>query len=362
MRVVVKIGTSSLTDTSGAVDDSAIDKLCDEIAELRALGHEVLAVSSGAIAAGVSVLDLPSRPTDITTLQALAAVGQPRLLESYRRRLSHHGLVAAQALLDPHDFVDRSQYLHARRALVRLLQLGCVPIVNENDAIASDEIRYGDNDRLAALVAHSIAADALVLLTDLDGLFSADPALRRDATLIEHVGADDPLLAIDAGRAGTSRGSGGMASKLEAARIASWSGVRTVIANAARADVLPDAVDNLAVGTSFEAHRRRLGARKLWIAFAARVAGRVVVDAGARRALVERGTSLLPAGVIDVTGRFVAGDTVEVVGPDAVPFARGMVSVDHTDLRTAAGHRTTDLPAAVAHEVIHRDDLVLLSA
>ena len=360
MRVVVKIGTSSLTDTDGAVDDSAIDKLCDEIAELRALGHEVLAVSSGAIAAGVSVLDLPSRPTDITTLQALAAVGQPRLLESYRRRLSHHGLVAAQALLDPHDFVDRSQYLHARRALVRLLQLGCVPIVNENDAIASDEIRYGDNDRLAALVAHSIAADALVLLTDLDGLFSADPALRRDATLIEHVGADDPLLAIDVGRAGTSRGSGGMASKLEAARIASWSGVRTTIARASRPDVLRHAVAGAAVGTTFEANELRLPARKLWIAFAARVAGSVVVDDGARRAVMERATSLLPAGVVKAEGRFVAGETVDVRSADGRVFARGMVSVDALDLARIAGLHTRDLPDGLVHEVVHRDDLVLL--
>ena len=357
----MKIGTSSVTDDHGAVDDAAIAKLAAEVAALRTGGHQVVVVSSGAVAAGVAALGLDARPTDVSTLQALAAAGQPRLMRSWDAALAGHGLVPAQALLVPHDFVDRRQYLHARRTLSRLLELGTVPIINENDAIASDEARYGDNDRLAALLAHNIGAAVLVLLTDLDGLFTADPRLGGDdAVLIERVTTDDPLLSIAAGHGGSGRGSGGMASKLEAARIASWSGVRTVIANAARADVLIDAVGNRSVGTSFDAHRRKLGARKLWIAFAARVAGRVAVDDGARRALVERGTSLLPAGVTDVAGRFVAGDTVEVVGPDDVPFARGMVSVDHTDLRKAAGHRTTDLPAAVAHEVIHRDDLVLL--
>ena len=360
MRVVVKIGTSSLTDARGAVDDAAIDKLCDEIADLRVAGHDVLAVSSGAIAAGVGALGLAVRPSDVTTLQALAAAGQPRLMEAYRRRLGSHGLVAAQALLDPHDFVDRSQYLHARRALERLIALGCVPIVNENDAIASDDIRYGDNDRLAALIAHSLRADALVLLTDLDGLYTADPGGEPSARLIELVGADDPLLAIDAGRSGSDRGSGGMASKLEAARIASWSGVRTTIARASRPGVLRQAVEGTAVGTTFAANERRMPARKLWIAFAARVAGSVVVDEGARAAVIERATSLLPAGVVRANGRFRAGETVDVCGIDGRAFARGMVSVDAVDLSRIAGLRTGDLPDGLVHEVVHRDDLVLL--
>jgi glutamate 5-kinase len=205
-----------------------------------------------------------------------------------------------------------------------------------------------------------VSAAVVVLLTDLDGLYTADPRTDPLAELIVHVPADDPLLAIRAGRGGSGRGSGGMASKLEAARIASWSGVRTVIANAARPAVLAGAVAGEDVGTSFEAHRRRLGARKLWIAFAARVAGRVAVDDGARRALVERGTSLLPAGVVDVVGRFAAGDTVDVSTTAGAVFARGMVSLDAAAVRTGAGRRTSDLPAGVAHEVIHRDDLVLL--
>lgn len=361
MRVVVKIGTSSLTDERGAIDDGAIVKLSGEVAEARAAGHEVVVVSSGAVAAGVAALALDARPTDMVTLQALAAAGQPRLMQSWTAALDAHELVPAQALLVPHDFIDRRQYLHARRTLTRLLELGVVPIINENDAIASDE-RYGDNDRLAALVAHNVGAAVLVLLTDLDGLYTADPRVTAGASLLTRVRVDDPLLAIRAGRGGSGRGSGGMASKLEAARIASWSGVRTVIANAARPDVLAGAMADDTVGTSFEAHRRKLAARKLWIAFASRVAGRVAVDDGARRALVERSTSLLPAGVVEVTGRFGEGDTVDVVGTDGVVFARGMVFVEAAQLRKVTGRHTSDLPADMAHEVIHRDDLVLLLA
>ena len=268
VRVVVKIGTSSVTDDHGTIDDDAIVKLASEVAALRADGHEVVVVSSGAVAAGVAALGLTERPTDVATLQALSAAGQPRLMRSWDAALAAHGLVPAQALLVPHDFVDRRQYLHARRTLTRLLQLGTIPIVNENDAIARDEARYGDNDRLAALVAHNIGAAVVVLLTDLDGLFTADPRVHAGARLVTRVPLDDPMLAISAGRGGSGRGSGGMASKLEAARIASWSGVRTVIANAAQSGVLAAAVAGEPVGTTFEAHRRKLGARKLWIAFA----------------------------------------------------------------------------------------------
>jgi glutamate 5-kinase len=360
VRVVVKIGTSSVTDQRGTIDDGAIAGLAGDVAAARRAGHEVVVVSSGAVAAGVAALGLDSRPTDVTTLQALSAAGQPRLMRSWDTALGSHGLVPAQALLVPHDFVDRRQYLHARRTLSRLLELGTVPIINENDAIASDETRYGDNDRIAALVAHNIGAAVLVLLTDLDGLYTADPRTASDAQLVTRVRTDDPLLAIRAGSGGSGRGSGGMASKLEAARIASWSGVRTVIANAARRDALAAAIEDEPVGTTFEAHRRKLSARKLWIAFASQVAGRVTVDDGARRALVERQTSLLPAGVVDVTGRFAEGATVDVTGTDGVAFARGMVFIEAAQLRRVAGHHTSDLPAGMAHEVIHRDDLVLL--
>ena len=359
-RVVVKIGTSSLTDDRGVIEDTAVIKLSAEVASLRATGNEIIVVSSGAVAAGVVAMGLEKRPTDMATLQAIAAAGQGRLMRSWDDALAAHALVPAQALLVPQDFIDRRQYLHARRTLTRILQLGAVPIINENDAIASDEIRYGDNDRLAALVAHNMAASLLVLLTDLDGLYTADPRKHHDATLIASVPVDDPLLAISAGRGGSGRGSGGMASKLESARIASWSGVPTVIANAARPNVLAGAANGEPVGTRFEARNRRLGARKLWIAFAARVAGSVTVDDGARRALTERQTSLLPAGVVSVEGRFLDGDTVDVCGTDGTTFARGMVFIESAQLRKVAGMQTRDLPEGVVHEVIHRDDLVLL--
>src|SRR5690349_21366849 len=362
MRVVAKVGTSSITDDHGAIERAAIAKVTREIAQVRERGHEVLLVSSGAVAAGVAALGFTSRPSDMRTLQAVSAVGQSRIMGVWNAALEGFALTGAQVLVDPHDFVDRTQYLHARQTLARLLELGCVPIINENDAIANDELRYGDNDRIAALVAHSMKADVLVLLTDLDGLYTSDPRFDPGARLVADVAADDPLLSIRADAGGSGRGSGGMASKLEAARIASWSGVRTVIANAARAGVLVGAIAGEPVGTTFEAHRRRLAARKLWIAFASHVAGTVMVDDGARRALVERQTSLLPAGVVDVSGRFGEGDTVDVIGIDGVTFARGMVYVEAGQLRRVAGRHTSDLPAGMAHEVIHRDDLVLLPA
>jgi len=359
--VVVKIGTSSITAESGELDDDAIVKLCAEVAGVRAAGHRVILVTSGAIAAGMPALGLTERPADVGVLQAIAAVGQPRLMERYGRCLGAHGLVPGQVLLTAQEFGQRTQYLHARETLEHLFGLGVVPVVNENDTIANDEIRYGDNDRLAALLAHNVGADVLVLLTDIDGLYTADPRTDPSARIIAHVASDDPLLAVNAGARGTTRGSGGMASKLAAARIASWSGVRTVIARAQRQGVLNDAVDGVeGVGTTFAPHDRSLSARKLWIAFAAQSAGVVVVDEGARRAMVERNTSLLPAGVLGVEGHFDEGDTVEVRDVDGAVFARGMVQVDAGTLQQMRGRRTTDLPEDAAREVIHRDDLVLL--
>lgn len=361
MRVVAKVGTSSITDDHGAIERAAIAKVTREIAEVRRQGHEVLLVSSGAVAAGIATLGFGAWPADMRTLQAVSAVGQSRIMGVWNEELDTFGLTGAQVLVDPHDFVDRTQYLHARQTMARLLELGCVPIINENDAIANDELRYGDNDRIAALVAHAMKADVLVLLTDLDGLYTSDPRFDAAARLVAEVAADDPLLSIRAGAGGSGRGSGGMASKLAAARIASWSGVRTVIANAARDGVLPEAVDGEGVGTTFAGHDRRLPARKLWIAFAAEVRGTVVVDEGARRALTQRSTSLLPAGVRDVIGSFGEGDTIEVSGPDGTVFARGMVYMTAADLRSVAGKQTRDLPEGMVHEVIHRDDMVILA-
>jgi len=360
--VVAKIGTSSLTDVHGAVSTEAVDKLCAEAAALRGHGHRVVIVTSGAIAAGLPALGLSgARPSDLATLQAISAVGQSRLMRVYDDVAARHGLVSGQVLLAPLDFVHRSQYLHARDTLRRLLDLGVVPIVNENDAVADDEIRFGDNDRLAALVAHLISADVMVLLTDTPGLLTADPRLAEDASLIEEIVEIDHELERIAGTAGSVRGSGGMASKLAAAKMAAWSGVRTVIAAAQRPGVLGAAVDGEpGVGTVVRPRDTRLAARKLWIAFAVGAAGTVVVDDGARAALVDKGRSLLPAGVVDVRGDFAPEDAVEIADESGRVFAKGLVRYGAAALKEVAGSRTSALAEGLPHEVIHRDDLVVL--
>jgi glutamate 5-kinase len=357
---VVKVGTSSITDERGELVDRALLKLCADLAAARAAGHRVVLVLSGAIAAGMPALGLTERPTDIGTLQALASVGQPRLAERMNAILSAHGIVAGQVLLTPYDFVHRSQYLHARETMRRLLELGVLPIVNENDTIADDEIRFGDNDRLAALVSHLLHADTLVILSDIEGLFTADPRLDAGASLIEEIVEVDDALEQVAGGAGTERGSGGMASKLAAAKIAAWSGVRVVIASADVPDVVAAALAGRPVGTVVAPRPQRLPSRKLWIAFAQGAEGRVVVDDGARTALVSSGRSLLPAGVRGVEGEFDADDAVEIVGEDGKVFAKGLSRYAAADLRGVAGRRTADLPEGLPHEVVHRDDLVVL--
>jgi glutamate 5-kinase len=276
--------------------------------------------------------------------------------------LDHHGLVAGQVQLAPLDFVHRSQYLHARRTLVRLLDLGVVPVVNENDAVADEEIRFGDNDRLAALVAHLVAARLLVLLTDTAGLLTEDPRRADGGSLIEEVVEIDHELERIAGGPGTRAGSGGMGSKLAAAKIAVWSGVEAVIADASRPGVLAAVTGSApGVGTRFRPRDRRLPARKLWIAFAIGASGTIEVDGGARQALVERGRSLLSAGVLAVRGRFDADDAVEIVGPDGAVFAKGLVRQPSTVVADWAGRRSDELPEDVSPEVVHRDDLVVLA-
>jgi glutamate 5-kinase len=357
---VVKVGTSSITRESGELDDAALLKLCADIVTARAAGNQVVLVMSGAIATGLPALGLDRRPTDVGTLQAIAAVGQPRLMERVNAILAVQGVIAGQVLLTPYDFIHRSQYLHARETLGRLLDLGVLPVVNENDTVADDEIRYGDNDRLAALVSHLLRADVLVMLTDTPGLFDADPRQNENASLIDEIVEVDEAHERAAGGTGTTRGSGGMASKLAAAKIAAWSGVRAVIAAASAPDVLSRAIAGDPIGTSFAPRPTRLSSRKLWIAFAQGSAGRVVVDDGARVALVDRGRSLLPAGVRKVEGDFDAEDAVEVVDERGRAFAKGLSRYSAATLRSVAGRRTADLPEGLPHEVVHRDDLVVL--
>ena len=358
--VVVKVGSSSLTDDSGLNVD-AVDRISDELAELRAQGHGVVLVTSGAIAAGSSALGGGPRPSDPVRLQALSAVGQHRLMRVYDDAFARHGLHVGQVLLAPLDFAHRQQYLHARQTLAHLLELGVVPVVNENDVTSDDEIRFGDNDRLAALVAHLVAADLLVLLTDTAGLLTADPRRDAEASLIEEVVEVDHELEALAGGPGSAVGSGGMVSKLAAAKIAAWSGVPTVIADAGRPGVLGAVIEGRpGWGTVFRARTRRLPARKLWIAFAVAPGGTLRVDEGARRALVDKEASLLPAGVVGVEGRFEPDDAVEIAGPDGVVFAKGLVRHPAAQVASWAGRRTSELPEGAVHEVVHRDDLVVL--
>jgi glutamate 5-kinase len=361
-RIVVKIGSSSVTAVNGGIAVGAIDKLCGEIAELRAEGHAVVVVTSGAIASGWSAMGGGPRPTDLATLQAVSAVGQHRLLRVYDDALGARGITVGQVLLAPLDFAHRQQYLHARQTLGRLLELGVVPVVNENDATSDDEIRFGDNDRLAALVAHLVSADLLVLLTDTAGLLTADPRISDHASLIEEVVEIDHELEAIAGGAGSPVGSGGMASKLAAARIAVWSGVRTVIADAARLEVLPAAVrGDPGIGTVFRPRERRFSARKLWIAFAVAAAGTLVVDEGARRALVEADASLLPAGILSVAGTFGVDEAVEIADSKGRVFAKGLVRHPSELVEAWSGRQTRDLPSGTVPEVVHRDDLVVLA-
>lgn len=366
LTVVAKIGTSSVTSAAGDVDVGAVGKLCGEVAEARRAGHRVLVVTSGAVTAGVAALRPPAgtlmaRPSDPITLQALAGIGQHRLMRVYDDAFAGHGLVTAQVLLAPLDFMHRQQYLHARRTMERMLDLGVVPVVNENDAVADDEIRFGDNDHLAALVAHLLRADLLVLLTDTAGLLSADPRSDSAATLIEEVTSGQDIGRV-AARPGSSGSSGGMASKVAAATMAAWSGVSAVIAAAQRPDVLRAAIaGEPGTGTRFAPEDRRLPARKLWIAFAARPQGEIQVDEGARRALLERGTSLLPAGVTSVSGSFEPDDAVEITGPDGTVFARGLARVPALRAAEWLGRKTADLPPDLAPEVVHRDDLVVVT-
>jgi len=310
-------------------------------------------VSSGAIAAGLDPLGMRRRPTDIPSLQAAASVGQGILMHAYQRAFARRKVKVGQVLLTQDDFIRRKGYVNARAALTRLLALGVVPIVNENDTVAVDEIRFGDNDRLAALVANLVHADLLVILSDVEGVY--DPA-RGARFVMERI---DNLSALSglATKAGSHIGSGGIASKIEAAKIATASGVAMVVANARRPGVLAGVLAGEPIGTYVPVRRGRGPSRKLWIAFAQSPRGTIVVDDGARRALVDGGKSLLPAGVVDHRGRFAIGDAVEVATPDGVVFARGLVNYASDEIEGVRGRSIRE----GGREIIHRDSLVILS-
>jgi len=361
-RIVVKIGSSSLTAGVAGLDGDQVDALVDAVAAARGRGDEVVLVSSGAIAAGLPPLGLKARPRDLPTQQAAASVGQGLLVHRYTERFASHDIVAAQVLLTLDDVTRRSHYRNAYQTFARLLELGVVPIVNENDTVATSEIRFGDNDRLAALVAHLVHADRLVLLSDVDGLYDRHPGDDR-AEPISEVTDLDELSHIDVSRIGSAIGTGGMVTKLEAARLATEAGIPVTLTSAARADA---AIAGEPVGTRFTATGKRRSTRLLWLEHASDTKGALNIDAGAWRALSERNASLLPAGITSVFGSFVAGDPVDVITEDGAVVARGIVTYDSNELPSILGRSTRDLAAELGadyeREVIHRDDLVLLRA
>lgn len=357
-RLIVKIGSASLVGGAGVPGDSTLHRLCADIATVRDRGIDVVLVSSGAIAAGLGPLALRARPSDIPSLQAAAAVGQGRLMAHYDRALASHGLTCAQILLTRHDIMERQRYLNARNTIDRLLALGAVPIVNENDTVATDEIRFGDNDRLAALVANLSGADLLALLTDADGVHEADPRRVPGAPLVSEIEKITPDIERSAGGRGSELASGGMASKIAAAWVATFSGVGVVVANAKEEKVVERIVDGEDLGTFFHPRPgRKTSARRLWIAFGQPPRGTVTVDVGARDAVTTGKRSLLAVGVTDVMGTFEAGDAVDVQDPGGKVFARGLVRYSSTELHAARGRSTVELGRG---EVIHRDQLVIL--
>jgi glutamate 5-kinase len=357
-RVVVKVGTTALVGRDGTIEDARLASLCDGIVTLRDDGIDTVLVSSGAIAAGIAPLGMNGRPVDIPSLQAAAAVGQGRLFTRYGRLLGDRGVTVAQLLLTRYDFMRRVHYLNARNTLDRLLALGALPIVNENDTVAVDEIRFGDNDRLAALVANLAGAALLVLLTDASGVHAQDPRRARSPALSARFRPTPVRQGGGAGGRGTEFSSGGMASKIAAAWVATFSGAAVVVADASEPNVLARVRAGERVGTYFHPHPTRLSARRLWIAFAQPPQGTVVVDEGARRAVIEGKRSLLAVGVVRVEGTFGAGDTVDVAGPAGRPFARGLVRYGSDELAGALGRTSAELSG---REVIHRDQLVVLS-
>jgi glutamate 5-kinase len=360
-RIVVKVGSSSLTRPDGGLDTTTLDALVETLAARRADGVDVVLVSSGAIAAGIAPLGFAKRPRDLSSQQAAASVGQGLLVGRYTERFAQHDLTVGQVLLTVEDVTRRVHYRNAQRTLYRLLELGAVPIVNENDTVATDEIRFGDNDRLASLVAHLVHADLLVLLSDVDGLYDSDPH-KPGATLVSDVRSPADLDGVKVGGAGKAKvGRGGMVTKVEAARIAGGAGIPTVLTSAGLAR---EALAGDSVGTLFHPTGERSSARLLWLAHATNPRGRLVLDAGAVTAVVERRSSLLPAGVTAVEGEFVAGDPVDLVDPSGAPVARGLVAYDAGELPAMLGRSTADLARELGpeydREVIHRDDLVLL--
>ena len=365
-RVVIKVGSALITNDGRGLDTAQIEKLVAQIAELRRMGKECVLVSSGAIAEGVLRIGWEKRPTQVYRLQAAAAVGQMGLAEAYERRFRDHGLGSAQILLTHQNLSDREQYLNARSTIKELLGLGIVPVINENDTVVTNEIKVGDNDTLGALVTNLIEADVLVILTDQKGLYTADPRPNPDAESVSTAKAGDPALEKMAGGAASSLSKGGMITKILAAKRAARSGAGTIIAYGREPDVLVRLAKGKLIGTHLYPASSVLHARQQWLADQLRVSGRLVLDAGAAKAVLEQGTSLLPVGVTAVEGSFRRGDVVSCVTPEGREIARGLVNYSSEEAARICRAHTEEIEELLGYmqqpEMIHRDNMVVLGA
>lgn len=366
-RIVVKVGTSSLTHATGRLSYENIEGLVRQIADLQNAGKEMVLVTSGAMAAGLGRMNLLEKPSELPKKQALAAVGQGVLMHIYERFFAEYGQTAAQVLLTRENSLRHSQYSHSRNALLALIQMGVIPVINENDAVAVEEFKIGDNDTLSAMVAALVDADALIILSDIEGVYTANPSTNPEAELISEIKEITPEIEALAGGAGTKLGTGGMMTKIEAAKIAGGAGITLVIAPGARRQVLRQVLAGEEIGTVFPAKEEHLRVRKSWLAFGKRLLGDITVDKGCEEAL-SRGSSLLAAGITSCEGDFEAGSSVRVLSAEGREIARGVASCDAQVVRKIAGHRSEDFKALLAEtdcgdlpeEVIHRDNLVLM--
>lgn len=363
-RVVIKIGSSSLTSPQGGLDGQSMQKLVDEIAGLKQAGHEVLLVTSGAIAAGLEHLGLEKRPQEISLLQAAASVGQVLLMDRYSALFSQKGIRVGQILLTHEDTTSRKQYLNIRNTILKLLEMDIVPIINENDSVAVEEIRFGDNDSLAGLVAALVEAGLLVILSDIDGFYEKDPRIDPNACRIDFIRDIDQNILDRCGGIGTAFGSGGMVTKIKAARIATFSGIPMVIAKSSDPDILARTVRGEAVGTFFvPSAKKKLASMKKWIAFGTRAKGEIVIDRGAEEAVVAKGKSILAVGVLEARGDFQKGDTIRVFTIDDHVIAKGITNFSAEQVQSVKGKSGDEIAALLGEghcpEIIHRDLLVV---
>jgi len=363
-RIVIKVGTSTLSHSTGKLNFQRIEKLVRELADLANQGKEIILVTSGAVSAGMERLGLKEKPKTIPEKQAAAAVGQGILLHTYEKIFGEYGQIVAQVLLTREDSVNRKRYANSRNTLLTLLSMGVIPIINENDAVAVDELKIGDNDTLSAMVASIVDADVLIILSDVEGVFTANPQSDPTAVLIPEIGDITPELEDLAGGPGSMRGTGGMYTKIQAAKIAVHSGVVMVIASGFHDGVVRDVLSGANVGTLFLSKESRLHIRKRWLAFGARIRGSVFVDKGCEQAIATTGSSLLPAGITAVDGDFEQGSTIRVLSCEGREIARGVVNYGSDDVRKIAGVQTQDitekLGSKLYDEVIHRDNMVVL--